>query len=104
MNPRCIENEMNQSNMMDYGVYSENMTMDMHQGMMNPGCMCPPIYECPTERICERYIMHEVPHIVPINTKMVNHHVYRHTYTPCYTYSECDTCENIYDPCNKNFF
>lgn len=90
MNPRCIENETKQTNM--------EYTMPENQGMM-----CPPIYECPSERVCQRVIMHEVPHVIPINTKIINHHVYRHTYTPCYTYSECDTCENIYDPCCKNF-
>ncbi len=87
MNPRCVEQEMNQQ--------------PMGYGMENNGCMCPPVYECPTERVCERVIVHEVPHVVPI--KMINHHVYRHTFTPCYTYSECDTCENVYDPCCKNF-
>ncbi len=91
MNPRCFENEM-----------STDMQMPATPASM-PGCVCPPIYECPQERICERYIVHEVPHVMPINTKIVNHHIYRHTFTPCYTMSECDTCENIYDPCQKNF-
>ncbi len=90
MNPRCFENE----NMQD----KDMMGMNSMSGMT-----CPPIYECPQERICERYIIHEVPHVMPINTKIVNHHIYRHTFTPCYTCEECDTCENIYDPCCKNF-
>ena len=92
--PRCIENE--------------NINMDPQMmGNMQPNiagsCACPPVYECPQERVCERVIVHEVPHIMPINTKIVNHHIYRHTFTPCYTMSECDTCENVYDPCPKNF-
>lgn len=96
MNPRCIENEMPQA---EYGA-----GMNMMGTMPSPGCMCPPIYECPTERVCERVIVHEVPHVCPMNTKIINRHVYRHTYTPCYTTSECDTCENVYDPCGcKNF-
>lgn len=91
MNPRCVENEMPK----DY----QSMT-----GMTMPEtCPCPLIYECPQERVCERYIIHEVPHVMPINTKIVNHHIYRHTFTPCYTMSECDTCENVYDNCQKNF-
>lgn len=92
MNPRCYENE--------------NMDMNMNSDMMNAnmgGCACPPVYECPQERVCERYIVHEVPHVMPIHTKIVNHHIYKHSYTPCYTMSECDTCENVYDPCCKNF-
>lgn len=92
MNPRCIENE--------------KIAMDpqmMTGASMPEGCACPPVYECPQERVCERYIVHEVPHVMPINTKIINHHIYRHTFTPCYTMSECDTCENVYDPCPKNF-
>lgn len=64
--------------------------------------ICPPIYECPEERVCERFIIHDVPHIMPINTKIINHHIYRHTITPTYTCEECDTCENIYEN-TKNF-
>lgn len=58
--------------------------------------MCAPVYECPQERCIHKQIIHEVPHIVPINTRIINHHIYRHTYSPCYTCSE----EN--DVCNVN--
>lgn len=94
MNPRCYEKEnidMNQK-----GNYNDTQAN-------YPNCACPPVYECPQERVCERYIVHEVPHVMPIHTKIVNHHIYKHSYTPCYTMSECDTCENVYDPCCKNF-
>lgn len=94
MNPRCYENENMDMNQMDN--YN-----DTQKGY--PSCACPPVYECPQERVCERYIVHEVPHVMPIHTKIVNHHIYKHSYTPCYTMSECDTCENVYDPCCKNF-
>ena len=91
MNPRCYENE------------KMDMNMGMDTDMMNNngmcGCACPPVYECPQERV----IVHEAPHVMPIHTKIINHHVYKHSYTPCYTMSECDTCENVYDPCCKNF-
>lgn len=85
MNPRCFENENN-----DMNIGMNNMANNASNG-----CMCPPIYECPDERICERFIIHDVPHVIPIHTKMINHHIYRHTYSPCYTYQEIDTCENI---------
>lgn len=98
MNPRCYENEGKQE-----AYAMPNMQNMQNEGMMSPGCVMNPVYECPQERICERYIMHEVPHVMPINTKIINHHIYRHTFTPCYTMSECDTCENVYDPCCKNF-
>ena len=94
MNPRCYENENMDMNQM--GNYNDTQKE-------YPGCACPPVYECPQERVCERYIVHEVPHVMPIHTKIVNHHIYKHSYTPCYTMSECDTCENVYDPCCKNF-
>lgn len=40
---------------------------------------------------------------MPINTKIVNRHVYRHTFTPVFSCEECDTCENVYESCPKNF-
>ena len=99
MNPRCYEYENMDPNM--------NMGMNgIDPNIMNKnmdGCACPPVYECPQERVCTRVIVHEVPHIMPVHTKIINHHIYKHSYTPCYTMSECDTCENVYDPCCKNF-
>ena len=60
------------------------------------GCSCPPITECPNEQVCHRVINYEVPHIMPYHTTVVNHHVYNHTYTPVYSYSEVDEVENVY--------
>ena len=54
MNPRCYENENMDMNQM--GNYN-----DTQKGY--PNCACPPVYECPQERVCERYIVHEVPHV-----------------------------------------
>ena len=74
--------------------------------MMNnamPGVVCPPIYECPEERVCHRYICHEVPHIKPCNTRIINHHVYRHTFTPCYTCCEENEFSNVYENNNCCF-
>ena len=36
-------------------------------------------------------------HIIPVNTRIVNHHVYRHTYQPMYTCTMEDTVSNVYD-------
>ena len=72
--------------------------MPMQNGNMSlPGVECPPVYECPQERICHREINHYVPHIQPINTKIVNHHVYHHAMIPSYTCSEENDCCNVYD-------
>ena len=79
-----------------------NMGMGMDCCMPMGGCscpqtmMCPPVYECPQVRCCHRVINYEVPHIIPCHTKTINHHVYRHTYQPCYSYSEEDESSEIY--------
>ncbi len=69
----------------------------MDMGMPSYGCGMMPVYECPQERVCHRYICYDVPHIMPCNTRIINHHVYRHTYRPEYTYCEENVCENVYD-------
>lgn len=65
--------------------------------MMPSPCNCTPIYECPQERVCHRYICYDVPHIMPCNTRIINHHVYRHTYQPEYTCCEENVVSNVYD-------
>ena len=62
-------------------------------------CCCPPITECPQNQVCHRVINYEVPHLMPMNTTVVNHHIYNHTYTPIYSYNEVDEVENIYNRC-----
>jgi len=79
----------------------------MNMGEMAPmggmGCcpgqvmMCPPIMESPQVRCCHRVINYEVPHIIPCHTKMINHHIYKHTYQPCYSYSEEDETSEVYE-------
>ncbi|MFI3261096.1 MAG: hypothetical protein R3Y13_05245 [bacterium] len=63
-----------------------------------PCCMnCQPIYECPRERVCHKVVNYNVPHIIPCNTKVINHHVYKHTYTPTYSCQEENVVSNVYD-------
>ena len=58
------------------------------------GCKMQPVYEQPIEKCVHRTIFHEVPHVCPINTKIINHHVYKHTYSPCYSCcEENDVCQ-----------
>ena len=47
------------------------------------------------ERIINRTFVHEVPHVCPIHTRIINHHVYKHTYQPAYTCSEENVCSNV---------
>ncbi len=80
---------------------SANMTMGCDCGAMNTpmmGACASPIYECPQERVCHRYICYDVPHIMPCNTRIINHHVYRHSFRPEYTCCEENVCENVYEP------
>jgi hypothetical protein len=67
----------------------------------NTGCL--PIYECPIEKCVHREIIHEVPHVCPINTKIINHHIYRHTYSPCYTCTEENEVCNINEGCCNKY-
>ncbi|MBE6139979.1 MAG: hypothetical protein E7172_00335 [Firmicutes bacterium] len=76
----------------------------MNYNQMNDCCVpnmaqpCPmPVYECPQERVCHRYICYDVPHVIPCNTRIINHHVYRHTYQPVYTCCEENVVSNVYD-------
>ena len=89
---RCYENEHT-------GMHNEAYDMNGMTGM--GGCCnsntCPPVMECPQERVCHRELCYEVPHIIPVNTRIVNHHVYRHTYQPMYTCTMEDTVSNVYD-------
>ena len=89
-----------------FDMVNDKMTKDNSCNMMGdtmPGVVCPPIYECPEERVCHRYICHEVPHIKPCNTRIINHHVYRHTFTPCYTCCEENEFSNVYENNNCCF-
>lgn len=106
---RCCDRPMSYSNETstkfsmgpDAGMeYPQAMPM---MGGMGCGCDMPPVQECPQERVCHREFVHNVPHIVPINTRIINHHVYRHTYTPCYTCCEENVVSNVYDNCSNNF-
>ena len=49
----------------------------------------------PRERCVHRTFVHEVPHVCPIKTRIINHHVYRHTYRPEYSCSEENVVSNV---------
>jgi len=54
----------------------------------------------PTITNCvEKEFYHEVPHVCPIHTHVVNKHIYTHTYTPQYSCSEEDVIIN--NDCGK---
>lgn len=71
-----------------------NVTMtnnDMSSGTPTGGCMNNGV----RERVVHRTYVHDVPHTCPIHTRIINHHVYRHTYRPVYTCSEENVCSNV---------
>jgi len=71
-----------------------NMNMNMNDDGMNYGMEQSPIIEAGRERCVQRNILHEVKHICPINTRIINNHIYRHTYQPHYTCSEENVVTN----------
>ena len=74
-----------------------NQDMEVDINMMNNG----PINNMSMnnngvqERVINRTFVHEVPHTCPIHTRIINHHVYKHTYRPVYTCSEENVCSNV---------
>ena len=62
-------------------------------------CPADPVYEMPIENCVQKDYIHEVVHIVPIHTNVVNNHIYKHTYVPEYTCSEENICTNVNDSC-----
>ncbi len=101
-NPEMIEEAKMEAMHQKTGYKEETMSdMKMDGGCcVNPCCppvMCEPVYECPEERVCHRYHNYEIPHITPCNTRIINHHVYRHTFRPCYSCCEENVVCNVYD-------
>lgn len=90
---------------------AENMDVDMNidvinnQKMPTPmmGPVQSPIIEPVQERIVNRTILHEVPHVCPIRTRIVNHHVFKHTYQPSYSCCEENVCSEVQENSCCNF-
>ena len=74
-----------------------NQDMDVDINMINKGTPMTgnSMNEGIQERVINRTFVHEVPHVCPIHTRIINHHVYKHTYRPQYTCSEENVCSNV---------
>ena len=85
----------------DINNYNNNSNYNMNDmNMMNSdttmiGAVQGPIVEPGRERVVQRNIIHEIKHICPMNTKIINNHIFRHTYEPRYTCCEENTCTNV---------
>lgn len=89
-NNNIVENDMN----VDINMMGNNMVGDNMGGCPTP-MMNSPISEGVQEKCIHKTIVHEVPHVCPIHTRIINHHVYKHTYRPQYTCSEENTVSNV---------
>ena len=97
---RCYERDVDINN----NFFADNMTNNIDTDFnMNNDTMDyqtntsfnQPIVEPMQEKCVHRTIMHEVNHVCPIRTKIINHHVYRHTYRPEYSCCEENVVSNI---------
>lgn len=96
---RCYERDIDINN----NYFADNMTNNMdtdfnmnnNDYQMNQNTCNTPIMEPMQEKCVHRTIMHEVNHVCPIRTKIINHHVYRHIYRPEYSCCEENVVSNI---------
>ncbi len=84
-NNNMVDNNMN----VDINMNNENVGMGMNPTM---GC---PIQEGVQQKCIHKTIVHDVPHVCPIHTRIINHHIFRHTYCPQYTCSEENVVSNV---------
>ena len=95
-----------QDTMIDIDNNSGNIDIDVTQGQslsngpMNFGgqgmvTTQTPIIEPMRERVVNRTFEHIVPHVCPMRTKIINHHIYKHTYRPAYSCCEENVCSEV---------
>ena len=86
-------------------MFKKNCMCQMPNNCCEPNC---PIVEPAINKCVEREFCHEVNHICPIHTHVINKHIYNHTYTPQYSCSEENQVINNDPGCcggfNKNGF
>ena len=92
-------NEFNAENMaVDLDIDINNNQMAPAMNMANNtmmGGMARPIIEPMQERVVNRTFVHQVPHVCPMRTKVINHHVFKHTYQPSYSCCEENVCSEV---------
>ena len=86
-----MESSINGNN----NVVSQDMDVDINMMNNNPMNNMPMNNSGVQERVINRTFVHEVPHTCPIHTRIINHHIYKHTYRPVYTCSEENVCSNV---------
>jgi len=82
-----------------------NSYMNSYDNQCMDYCQMGPIMEKPIEKCVQKDIIHEVEHICPINTKVINNHIIKHVYIPQYSCYEEDVVTNVDDcGCNNMFY
>lgn len=99
-----IMNMPMQEDMIDITNNKGTIDIDVNQSSMfgpmtspSMGCQQQPIIEPMQERVVQRTIVHNVAHVCPIRTKIINNHVYKHTYQPSYSCCEENVVSNVND-------
>lgn len=69
-------------------MFRKNCCMSGWDMPNNDCCDRDPVVEPVINKCIEREFCHEVNHVCPIHTHVINKHIYNHTYTPQYTCSE----------------
>ena len=69
-------------------MFRNNCCMQNFDMQMNDCCDRNPIIEPAINKCVEREFCHQVNHVCPIHTHIINKHIYNHTYTPEYSCSE----------------
>ena len=88
--------DININNTNDNTNFNTNNNQNFNMGMAdNMTTVQGPIIEPGRERVIQRNIVHEVRHVCPMNTKIINNHIFKHTYQPHYTCCEENTCTNV---------
>lgn len=75
-------------------MYDQNQMM-MMPGQQEMGMTTSPIIEPMRERVIQRTIVHEVPHVCPTRTRIINNHVYKHTYRQAHSCCSEDKVTNV---------
>lgn len=87
-NNNVVDQDMN----IDINMNNNSMGMNQNMEMMDGQS---PIIEPMQERQVHRTFMHNVPHVCPIRTRIINHHIFKHTYCPQYSCCEENVVCNI---------
>ena len=88
-------NNFNTNNNTNSNFNMNENTMNIGNNGIMMGTMQGPIIEPGRERVIQRNIVHEVKHVCPMNTKIINNHIFKHTYQPHYTCCEENTVTNV---------